>query len=1266
MSVQSKERRQKMNRKKYGRILQIMIVFMLAFMTCPQISAQAAAAQTATLRIISTNDLHGQVSTMYYDFGSYKYGSLAQAYTLIRKARLEAGLDNTLTLDVGDSVFGYAADYIINYSDGDVVQPIYQAMAAVGYDGITLGNHDLDYGFAYLKKQLELSGLKDSCVLSNVILNDTGETPFQETKMITKKVRTNEGETREVKIGLVGVTVPTLSGYSDCEQDLTGLPIVSSVERTAGRLKEEGADLVVVMAHSSFGNAKPKDDAKNAVYALTMLDAVDAVAAGHAHKNFPSDDEKSQEFYRLENVDKETGLVNGKPVVMVADHGAGIGLMDLELEISPEGDVEVANAVASRRMVTKDTIADQGILDTQTEAIQPVDSSLDKVVGTISADEKIDSYFALMEDNYAIQLVNESKIQYGLAYTGGNGSARYADYPVVAMTNYKLCSSQSSRDQISLNGQITMQDILNMQQAGHNNNIIYWVNGDQLREVLEWSSSIYNTSDGKITSDEVLEQLLEKRGAKTIASEEWMEDWGAFAVFDGIEYTIDATQNPRYSKYGALKDPSARRIISLTYNGRPVTAEHKFMLVCDNIADNDATKGISDQKVLGRIGVAMAYKNLTEYIGQQQEFGSLVPSVDHNWSVVFDYGSEYIVRASIFSQPKAAVKTWFKELAATNEAFAYYLAQFAQAVEEDRDAPLLVAAPVQTEDTSDPVDIKVQANDYSGVDKILYLKGQVQAADASWDTAGVVSGGAFTADVNGVYSVAADDIYGNRTVKHVSIKNINPQSLPAPTIKKITNKSEVVKGKAASGTTVHISAGGQTYETETEEKGSYSCDVDYLEAGSEVTAYCTDDSGKYSKPVTTIVVKDGPDVPVIKEISNKSLQITGKYTTSAPFTLVMFAGSTAYCSSAQGKSLYENSPAYREDYTVEVVSYQQDGQNFRFDIPDYYDAETELEFVTIDKVGRISGTVEMTTVDKAPDIPHILEVCDAELTVRGWVTSVRKSGTVKVTVGGKTYTGKVTPEGTFAVRTEGLKKGQKITVVAKDVKSGLDRKSIAAESKVLSYKDYMSENLFTVQPVYSDSTKITGQAAAGYQAYIRIGQNEEQLLTDENGAFVYTLDNPLPKGEKLYFIARSEEGIEEVSLQKVLKAKVKKPKKTKKDKQKAEKTDKKKDKKTDKKTAGMTVPEEICVLNDEITTDTQQLKVLAKETGTVRMAIDGVEYTSEGGEYDESRNGYIHTFDLPESPQAQEISISLGDGGDGEGSSVTVERTAGISGTSGE
>lgn len=1289
-----------MNKKITNRILQVMLVFMLAFTACPQVSAKAASVQSATLRIISTTDLHGQVSTMHYDFGSQKYGSLAQAYTLIRQARTEVGMENTLTLDVGDSVFGYAADYIVNHSDSNVVQPIYQAMAAINYDAITLGNHDFDYGFPYIKKQLELSGLDEKCIVSNVVINDTGEMPWNESKMVEKQLTTANGKTVDVKIGIVGVTVPSLSGYSNCQEELTGLPIVSSVDRAASKLKAEGADVVVVMAHSSFGKAKPKDDAKNAVYALAMLDSVDAIAAGHAHKNFPSDDEKSASFYDLKKVDKQTGLVNGKPVVMTADHGAGIGLMDIGLEVSADGKVHIADAATSLWMVDKDTVQNQDIVDTQKEAIEPVEASLKQVIGSLSANERIDSYFALLEDNYAIQLVNESKIQYGLNYTGGNGKARYDGYPVVAMTNYKLCSSQSSRDQISLNGLITMQDILNMQQANHNNNIIYWIDGSQLKELLEWSASIYSTSDGNITSDEVLEQLLEKRGAKSIAAAEWLEDWGAFAVFDGVEYTIDATQNSRYTKLGTLKDASASRIISLTHNGEPVTPDHKFMLVCDDIADNDATKGIADQKVLGRIGVDMAYKNLTEYVRQQQEFGGLTPSVDHNWNVVFDYGSEYIVRASIFSQPDAVVQSWFQELAATNEAFAYYLAQFVKTEAEDKDAPLLVAASTQTEETNSPVEIKVQANDRSGVAQVRCIPGKVEPDSISWADAMVITSGAFTVEANGVYSVAAQDIYGNQAVRYISVSNINPQSLPAPTIKKITNKSDVVTGKAALGTTVHINAGGQTYEAKAEKKGSYSCDVDFLAAGSEVTAYCTDDTGKASRLVSTIVVKDGPDVPVLKTITNKSTQVSGKYTMNAPFTLVMFEGSTAYISSEQGRSLYENSPAYEDDFAVEVLDYEQDGESFHFPIP-LYDAGTELEFVTIDKIGRISGTVEVTTADAAPDQPRLEEVCDAELTIRGHVTSVCDDGTVQVTVGGKKFHGEVAPDGTFAVQTNGLQKGQTVSVVAKDEKDGEIRKSVKAELKVRSYKNYTDMGLLEIEPVYDNSKQVEGVVEPGYTAYIRIQGKEEQLAVDVDGAFVYPLEQALSKGEKIYLTARSQDGIEDTMMQKVLKAKKpKKPKKSQKDKKaKADqkKADQaKKDKKaksvgienteakiagyqspagqaeelktekdkaadgkdTEEKTAEtLRQPETPSVLNQEITNSTQQLKVLAKGTGFVRIEVDGKVYTLRDGEYNQAYDGYIYTFDLPQAEGAQQISISQVSEEGVESNTITVMRT---------
>ena len=100
-----------------------MLVFTLVFMNCPHTNAQAAKKQpkdpqphTAVFRIISTTDLHGQVSTTHYDTASEKPGSLAQAYTLIKEARQETGTRNTMTVDTGDSVYGYAADYILENS----------------------------------------------------------------------------------------------------------------------------------------------------------------------------------------------------------------------------------------------------------------------------------------------------------------------------------------------------------------------------------------------------------------------------------------------------------------------------------------------------------------------------------------------------------------------------------------------------------------------------------------------------------------------------------------------------------------------------------------------------------------------------------------------------------------------------------------------------------------------------------------------------------------------------------------------------------------------------------------------------------------------------------------------------------------------------------------------------------------------------------------------------------------------------------------------
>lgn len=1225
----------KTGKKKFGRALQAVLVFVLVFMACPQVTMQAAPAKTksALLRLISTTDLHGQVSTTHYDNASEKPGSLAQVYTLIKQARSEAGSKNTLTFDIGDSVYGYAADYILNHSGEDAVQPIYKAMSLINYDAVTLGNHDFDYGYKYIDKQLQLSGLKEKCVLSNVILTDTGKTAWNEKKMITKKVKAEDGKYVNLDIGIIGVTIPTMSTYSNCKEDLAPLPIVSTVKKQAAALKSDGADLIIVLAHSSFGPQNPTSESVNAVYGLTKLANVDAVVAGHGHKNFPSTDEGSAAFYALPNVDKKTSLVNGKPVTMVKDHGAGIGVIDLNLNIAANGKVTVEDAATGLRMVTKDTASSAAILESQQPEIGAVDSSLQDVVGSLADNEKISSYFALLEDNYAIQLVNESKIQHGLSYTGGEGKELYGSYPVVACTKYTLSGSNSAEDNISLNGSITMKDILNMQQDNHNNNILYVATGSQLRELLEWSASIYATSDGTITSDAVLGQLLESRGAASIAAADWIEDWSAFGVFDGIEYKIDAAQPPRYNKVGNLKNPSSHRIVSMSCNGQPVDDNQTFILVCHTLASNiDATGTIPDQKVLGK--TELAYQQLAAYIKQQQEYGSISSSTDNNWEVVFDTNREYIVRSSVLSQADAVLKEWFRGLLSSNETFAYYLAQFIQTEGADTDKPLLVVAAASTAKTDQPVTIKVQASDSSGTLPVKWLAGQADAASSAWADAAVVEDGSFTVEENGVYSVLAEDLFHNQIVKYITVNNIDHSIVQAPTINRISNKGSVLTGKARYGTTVHIDAGGYTYEVEADADGTYTCTVERMATGKQVSAYCTDETGKMSEIVTETVYKNGPDVPLIDAYSNRSLKMTGTFT-DASSTVVAIVDSDVYMS-ASDEELYRNSEVYASKRIINTVDYVQNGRNFELALP-VQRAGKDVKIVALDKAGRKSATVSMLTADEAPDMPVVGDICNADLSIYGKVTNINESGTVSVSTGTSSYTAEIAQDGSFEVPVGSFTAGDTITVSANDVKGGIPRSSLATTVTVAHYSDYLDKGAASVNPIYDNSMEIKGQAQPGSSVYIRVRGSMLKATVDAAGQFTSALSEPLALDEYVYIVVRDAQGkIAQVLVPQVGKAEpvpVPEP--------------------------GTQAPETPSVLTSDITLQTQQIEVLAKESGTIVMDVGGEVYMSSMGVFNQAYNGYVHTMYLPPATQEQAITIYFINTQGVSSGTVSVTRTSG-------
>ena len=128
------------------------------------------------LKIYFTSDLHGYVYPTDYTERSEKNIGLLNIINEFNKD------GNTLIIDAGDTIQGSPFTNYLSSSEFDL-HPIAAIMNAGGYDFITLGNHDFNYGKEYLKKYL--NNLNATCLCANVI-DTTGELPI-----VPYKIKTN-------------------------------------------------------------------------------------------------------------------------------------------------------------------------------------------------------------------------------------------------------------------------------------------------------------------------------------------------------------------------------------------------------------------------------------------------------------------------------------------------------------------------------------------------------------------------------------------------------------------------------------------------------------------------------------------------------------------------------------------------------------------------------------------------------------------------------------------------------------------------------------------------------------------------------------------------------------------------------------------------------------------------------------------------------------------------------------------------------------------
>ncbi|ELY9424120.1 bifunctional 2',3'-cyclic-nucleotide 2'-phosphodiesterase/3'-nucleotidase [Cronobacter dublinensis] len=580
--------------------------------------AASVNAATVDLRILETTDLHSNMMDFdyYKDAPTEKFG-LVRTASLINAARQEAV--NSVLVDNGDLIQGSPlGDYMAakGLKDGDV-HPVYKAMNTLDYAVGNLGNHEFNYGLDYLHKAL--AGANFPYVNANIIDAKTQKPLFTPYLIKETQVKDKDGKPHTLKIGYIGIVPPQIMTWD--KANLSGKVTVNDITETARKyvpqMRAEGADLVVVVAHSGLSAEPYKALAENSVYYLSQVPGVDAILFGHAHAVFPGKD-----FATIKGADIAQGTLNGVPAVMPGMWGDHLGIVDLVLN-NDDGKWKVTQSKAEARPIydaqAKKSLAaeDQNLVkvlkadhDATREFVgQPVGKSADPMY----------SYLALAQDDPTVQVVNNAQKAYVEHFIQGDPDL--AQLPVLsAAAPFKVGGRKN--DPASFveveKGQLTLRNAADLY-LYPNTLVVVKATGAEVKEWLECSAGQFNQIDVNSAKPQ---PLLNWDGFRTYN----------FDVIDGVKYQIDVTQPAKYDGECQTVNPKAERIKHLTFNGKPIDPNATFLVATNNYrAYGGKFAGTGDS----HIAFASPDENravLAAWIGAEtKRAGEIHPAADNNW-----------------------------------------------------------------------------------------------------------------------------------------------------------------------------------------------------------------------------------------------------------------------------------------------------------------------------------------------------------------------------------------------------------------------------------------------------------------------------------------------------------------------------------------------------------------------------------------------------------------------------------------------------------
>ncbi len=276
----------------FGILFAIGLAIGIAFAICEQPASK--------LTILHTNDTHSQVEPTDPNAHNGNLGGYVRRMEMVNQIRKN---ENVLLVDAGD--FSQGTPYFNLYKGAVEIE----AMNRMGYDAITLGNHEFDNPVDSLAKYL--SNVQFAVVVSNYDVQNTA------LKNIVKPYHIVDKD--GIKIGIVGtgISLEGLVSKANIEGVIYSNPIEAANKYAALLKTQEECDIVICLSHMGYkynDSSKPSD----VMLAANSKD-IDVIIGGHTHSLVEGE--------VINNLDNEPVIIS-----QMGKSGMQVGKLEIELD----------------------------------------------------------------------------------------------------------------------------------------------------------------------------------------------------------------------------------------------------------------------------------------------------------------------------------------------------------------------------------------------------------------------------------------------------------------------------------------------------------------------------------------------------------------------------------------------------------------------------------------------------------------------------------------------------------------------------------------------------------------------------------------------------------------------------------------------------------------------------------------------------------------------------------------------------------------------